>query len=279
MATSKWGVPAHPWREFPAGLSVWDWSSFVEWADTRADPRVGDWPLMSSIWPTVFLSVAYLVMVYGGKAVMRDRPAFQLNGAMVVYNVIVAASNAWMFFGLVSELIAHDYKFICNEVDYSPRGTRTAWLVYCYYLSKLVDFTDTAFMVLRRKFDQASFLHVYHHVAMFLIWWLAVKFCAGGDGVAGPVFNTFVHAVMYTYYLATSLKIHIPGKKYLTQLQMTQLFSVMSYSVAGIVLDCKYPHWTQYAQALFLLSLLYLFLAFYRGAYSRAKKRPSKKNL
>merc|ERR1712146_313738 len=102
-----------------------------------------------------------------------------------------------------------------------------------YYMSKLVDFSDTVFMVLRKKFDQASFLHVYHHVAMFLIWWLAVKFCAGGDGIAGPTFNTFVHAVMYTYYLATSFGVKIPGKRYLTQLQMTQLFSVTMHSASA----------------------------------------------
>merc|ERR1719238_595689 len=215
-------------------------------------------------------------MVYGGKWLMRDRPAFSLKGPMIFYNLVVATSNAWMFYGLVSELLAHDYKLICNEVDYSERGTRVAFFVYCYYMSKLIDFSDTAFMVLRRKFDQASFLHVYHHVAMFFIWWFAVKFCAGGDGIAGPVFNTFVHAVMYTYYLGTSLGVTIPGKRYLTQLQMTQLFCVTMHSVLVIVLDCKYPHWTQYAQIAFLMSLLYLFWQFYKGAYKgKSGKRKS----
>jgi elongation of very long chain fatty acids protein 4 len=254
-------------------MSIWDVDQIVEWAKTRADPRVEDWPLMHSVWPTVWLSVAYLIMVYGGKWYMHNRPAYSLQGPMILYNVIVASTNAWMFYGFVSEIIAHGYKPICNEVDYSAAGTRTAWLVYCYYMSKLVDFTDTAFMVLRRKFDQASFLHVYHHVAMFLIWWFAVKFCAGGDGIAGPLFNTFVHAVMYTYYLATSLKVHIPGKRYLTQLQMTQLFSVTMHSVLCVALDCKYPHWTQYSQILFLMSLLYLFWAFYKGAYKKGGSR------
>lgn len=269
MAAPTWAVPAHPWRELPPGVSVWQPKVFLEWAASRTDPRVADWPLMQSMWPTIYLSVAYLVFVYGGKAVMKNRQAFDLKGPMVVYNFIVASTNAWMFYGFVSEIITHGYGPICNEVDYSSTGTRTAWLVYCYYMSKLVDFTDTVFMVLRRKFDQASFLHVYHHVAMFLIWWLAVKFCAGGDGIAGPTFNTFVHAVMYTYYLATSFGIRIPGKRYLTQLQMTQLFSVTMHSVLCVALDCRYPHWTQYAQIAFLMSLLYLFLQFYRGAYKK----------
>lgn len=269
--------PAAPWRQLPEGVSVFDVEAFLDWAYSRSDPRVADWPLMQSIWPTLWLCAAYLLFVVVGKRMMRDREAFDLKGAMVIYNVIIASTNAWMFVRFVQEIIKHKYSWVCNEVDYSDNGTEVAWLVYCYYVSKVIDFSDTAFMILRRKFDQASFLHVYHHVAMFLIWWMAVKWCAGGDGIAGPVFNTFVHAVMYTYYLGTALGVHIPGKRYLTQLQITQLFSVTCHSILSIAFDCRYPQWTMYAQAAFLLSLLYLFVVFYRNAYKKGKTRKASK--
>ena len=262
------------WRQLPTGVDpIAHWPGFVAWLDSRGDPRVADWPLMQSIWPTLALCVAYLVLVYGGMALMRNREPFGLKGAMTVYNVVVASSNGWMFYRIVSGMLRHGYKPICNSVNYGAEEEDIAFVIYCYYLSKLVDFTDTFFMVLRKKFDQASFLHVYHHASMFVIWWMAVKWAAGGDGLAGPLLNTFVHAVMYTYYLCTTLGIHIPGKKYLTQLQMSQMAFVIVHSTSSLVLDCQYPHWTLYAQIIFLLSLLVLFWKFYKGAYKGKKPK------
>ena len=40
---------------------------------------------------------------------------------------------------------------------------------------------DTVFFVLRKKNNQISFLHVYHHATMFPIWWMGIKWVAGGQ--------------------------------------------------------------------------------------------------
>ena len=40
---------------------------------------------------------------------------------------------------------------------------------------------DTVFFVLRKKNNQISFLHVYHHATMFPIWWIGIKWVAGGQ--------------------------------------------------------------------------------------------------
>jgi elongation of very long chain fatty acids protein 4 len=199
---------------------------------------------------------------------------------MIVYNVVVIGINLYLLVGFLVEIFRQNYKLVCNAVDYSDDGLPMARLVYLYYVSKAFDYCDTVFIVLRKKFDQLSFLHVYHHVSMFFIWYAAVKWSAGGDGIAGPLCNSFIHVVMYMYYLGASLKIKIPGKKYLTQLQMVQFFVVIGHSTASIALDCPYPHWTLYAQILFLLSLFALFLNFYVKAYrdgqGEGKKKPAK---
>ena len=41
---------------------------------------------------------------------------------------------------------------------------------------------DTIIFILRKKNDQVSFLHVYHHATMFSLWWIGVKWVAGGQG-------------------------------------------------------------------------------------------------
>jgi len=43
---------------------------------------------------------------------------------------------------------------------------------YLFYISKLLEFADTMLMVLRKKTEQVTFLHVFHHSTMFPIWWI-----------------------------------------------------------------------------------------------------------
>ena len=47
-------------------------------------------------------------------------------------------------------------------------------------MSKLVELLDTVIFIVRRKNDQITFLHVFHHASMFALWWIGVKWVAGG---------------------------------------------------------------------------------------------------
>lgn len=42
-------------------------------------------------------------------------------------------------------------------------------LMYIFYLSKVLDFCDTFFIVMGKKWKQLSVLHVYHHVTVFFV--------------------------------------------------------------------------------------------------------------
>ena len=57
--------------------------------------------------------------------------------------------------------------------------------LWWYFVSKGVEYLDTVFFILRKKNNQVSFLHVYHHCTMFTLWWIGIKWVAGGQG-EGP---------------------------------------------------------------------------------------------
>ena len=59
------------------------------------------------------------------------------------------------------------------------------------------DFQDTIFFALRGKYDHLSFLHIYHHCSMFLLWWIGCAYMAGGAAVPCTVINSSIHVVMY----------------------------------------------------------------------------------
>ena len=62
------------------------------------DPRVDDWMLMSSPWPTVGLCAAYYVFVrFIGPAFMKGKPSFDVQKLMFAYNFLQTLFSLWIF--------------------------------------------------------------------------------------------------------------------------------------------------------------------------------------
>lgn len=63
------------------------------------DPRVNDWAMMSSPFPTVAicLSYAYFSRVLGPK-LMENRKPFDLRGILIMYNLIQTLFSSWIFY-------------------------------------------------------------------------------------------------------------------------------------------------------------------------------------
>lgn len=69
-----------------------------------------------------------------------------------------------------------------------------------------------------------STLHVIHHGVMPFSVWMGMKFAPGGHSTFFALLNTFVHIVMYFYYMVAAMgpqyQKYIWWKKYLTSMQM-----------------------------------------------------------
>lgn len=79
------------------------------------------------------------------------------------------------------------------------------WL---FALSKVFEFGDTVFIILRKT--PLSFLHCYHHVTVCIYTWYALT---SKPSALSPWFggmNSTVHTFMYTYYAfrASGYKLH-----------------------------------------------------------------------
>ena len=60
------------------------------------DVRLRDWPLMSSIWPTVIIVICYVLFIIFGQQWMKKRQAFELRDFMFVYNLIQVVLCAYI---------------------------------------------------------------------------------------------------------------------------------------------------------------------------------------
>lgn len=76
--------------------------------------------------------------------------------------------------------------------------------------------------MLRKKDNQLSFLHVYHHSTMFIFSWIGTKYVPGGSAFLPALINSFVHVLMYFYYELAAIQCTqiLKYKKYVTAIQL-----------------------------------------------------------
>ncbi|KYM83921.1 Elongation of very long chain fatty acids protein 7 [Atta colombica] len=169
------------------------------------------------------------------------------------------------------------FNYFCEPIDYSdtPKARQITILVWDYFMLKLLDLMDTIFFVLRKRQNQITFLHLYHHIGILIAAWGAVKWLPGGHIAFLGFFNTFVHIIMYTHYLLASMKINTSlWKKHITQLQLVQFFVItLHYLQLTWVENCGFPLWPIYVMVPQNLFMIMLFGDFYYKTYM--KKKPT----
>lgn len=248
----------------------------------KRDPRVDGWLLMSSPFPTLLICAAYIYFVKSlGPRLMKNRAPFELRKTIIAYNVVQVVFSIWIVYkGLVHAWL-YRYSLRCQPLDYSddPDELIVVQLCWWYFFCKFTEFLDTIFFVLRKKFDQITNLHVIHHSLMPAATWWGVKFTPGGHGTFFGLLNTFVHIVMYTYYLLAAMgpkyQKYLWWKQHLTTLQMVQFITVFIHTAQIFFTDCNYPKINAYIMCFNSLMFLGLFSNFYIQAYIKRKRLPA----
>jgi len=252
------------------------------------DKRTDGWFLMDSIWPTVLLCLGYVILVkYFGPWYMRDRPAMQFKKILVAYNAFQVVFSAWQFYEFGMGGWFGSYNLRCQPVDRTDneQANRMVRVLWWYYISKISEFFDTIFFVFRKKSEHVSFLQVFHHGVMPLNAWAAAKFAPTGHCTLIGFTNTFIHTLMYFYYMMAAMgpqyQKFLWWKKYLTHFQMIQFVIVFVHSMQLFFIPCDVPIAFAWLTVFHTAAFLFLFLDYYRKAYSKytsSKKGHSKNN-
>lgn len=242
-----------------------------------ADPRTQDFFLIGSPWGCLGLVVFYLYFVRDlGPSIMAKRKPFKLDRVVQIYNAVQIVLCSYVFYKAIQLAWLRNYRFVCSPVDYSytPEALEIIRVVWLYFMLKVLDLFDTVFFILRKKRNHVSFLHVYHHAGMAIGTWATTKFLPGGHFIFLGTVNSFVHVVMYTYYLATSLRFYKPWwKKYVTQLQLTQFcLLLLHFVLLGWAKDCGFPQWPAAVMIPQNIFMLILFGDFYYKTYIKKPK-------
>lgn len=246
------------------------------------DQRVhSNYPLMSGgPIPIIMIvsSYVYFVRVLG-PSWMKQREAMDLKWTIRIYNIFMSLVNLYVFYRV--SMLTHfglDY-FGCKQVGKTRVDDELVSVAFLYFATKIVELLDTIFFILRKKYNQASNLHVFHHGFIAICVWIYFKIAPGGSSVLFPYLNVGVHSVMYGYYfLATykSMQRHLWWKRHLTEAQIVQfVMSMVHFSFQGLS-SCQYPPALAIIGFFFNFVFFVLFCDFYYHAYIKARPASAK---
>ncbi|XP_050443777.1 elongation of very long chain fatty acids protein 4-like isoform X2 [Adelges cooleyi] len=236
--------------------------------------------MVNSVWTTIVIILCYYLTIWLLPKYMKNRSPFNLKIIMLVYNGLMVVVNSFIVVELALMSTKLNYSWTCQPITYVDENAelRIAKAIWLYYMSKLVEFLDTIFFILRKKDNQLTFLHVYHHSTMFLIIWLAIKYIPGGSAFLPILVNSFVHVVMYTYYALAIAYGNIFSKFriYITSIQMAQFLMGFILGTNAIFNGCQWPLWLRCVFLFYVITMLILFGDFYRKNY--IKKASAREN-
>lgn len=153
--------------------------------DSLIEPWVffGESPL-----PLMGVFAVYFTCLKIGPKLMENKKPFKLKTVIRLYNIVQIVGCT--YFAFISS-----YRF-----NYSL--TKSLWkcetndmyiknyegiveifnLNWLFFWLRMIELLETMFFILRKKQEQVSFLHVYHHVSTLIFIYLANRYSAGEFG-------------------------------------------------------------------------------------------------
>lgn len=247
--------------------------ALLEWARPEGwitSPLV-DYPY-TDFQTAAYIAIGYLCFVFFGSLIMKNiEPVKGLYGVKFLYNVTQVMLCSYMCIEAGVQAWKAGYPVV--GCPFNKESPPLGFILYVFYMSKILDFLDTVFIILEKRFNQLSFLHVYHHTSIFLFYWLNVQVGYDGDIYLTIVLNGLIHTIMYTYYFVSMHTKDIWWKSALTMGQMIQ-FCLMNMQALYLIYTpgVVYPRNITIAYLFYILTLLFLFANFFIKSYIFKKK-------
>ncbi|XP_025997308.1 elongation of very long chain fatty acids protein 4 [Solenopsis invicta] len=265
-------------------LSIMNCLQQVSYSWTKEiDLRVIDLPLVASSYKVPLIIFIYLYFVLGcGPKFMKNKPPYELKTFMYLYNITQIFANTWLIYDII-EAGLFSSKLICPSIDFSydympMRLTRSIWY---YFLLKIWDLVETGIFVLRKKSNQVSGLHLYHHVSTLSLTWICMRYYAIAPVLIVCITNNLIHVTMYIYYFLTTCGPTVQKtaafiKQWITTVQMIQFVVLMMYVIHPFIVGCKVgtdcTKWMMMIAIIDIAINFFNFHNFYQSSYKKNKK-------
>ncbi|GAB65773.1 GNS1/SUR4 domain containing protein [Plasmodium cynomolgi strain B] len=216
----------------------------------------------------LLISLLYIPAVLVLQRVMKKRKEIEAKALKVAWNVCLSMLS------LIGVLLILTYdpnvlkSIILEETEYRPE---TRAVITIFTLTKIVEYGDTVFLILKKKL---TFLHSYHHLSVVIYCLYSQKELVSHAHYF-VFLNLIVHTIMYFYFgfIYIVPKILYKVRQFITCLQIIQMFIGIFISYYAIK-NVDNPIYVKNAIASLVLYLTYaiLFLNFYFNNYCKNVK-------
>lgn len=93
---------------------------------------------MSTFKETAIALVAYYIIIFGGRELMKNRPAFKLNALFMIHNFYLTAISATLLALFIEQLLPTLYRHGLFFTICDHQGGWTQPLIVLYYVSDLL---------------------------------------------------------------------------------------------------------------------------------------------
>jgi hypothetical protein len=187
----------------------------------------------------------------------------------IIHNIALVSFSAYIFTSLSQILYKDGIVFQSNYYFQNPQFDR---IIYLFYISKYYEFFDTFLLYLNNK--TPIFLQKYHHIGAVLSWHLMYVYKVDVVWMA-TFLNSFVHTIMYSYYLGCLLKINQVRviKRYITSIQLCQFFILyVNFYLYRPPIETWFNYYIIIFFALYGVGVICLFGLFYYNNYIYKKE-------
>lgn len=236
---------------------------------------------MNSVFPLLTAFAIYLWLVFKVlPKFMESRKPFNLLMPIRCYNIFqIVACTYFILKGHVHGF-SFDITFKCIQMKDNDIISKDLMeilkLQHLFVYLRLLEFLETIFFVLRKKSNQVSMLHVYHHMSTVALLWLHIKFSGGFmDAYLGAV-NSAVHVIMYSYYFLSSFKQFVKFtnyvKPFLTAIQIIQLVVLFGQCIVALLPGCNASK-VFAVQLANIAFLIFMFVKFFIKSNKKSNKK------
>ncbi|XP_011634278.1 elongation of very long chain fatty acids protein AAEL008004-like [Pogonomyrmex barbatus] len=213
---------------------------------------------------------------------MKNRPPYKLKNFILLYDFIQIVINAWFVMEFISAGVFTKYIPTCSNSNFDASdATKILNMIWGIIPLKLFDYVETCVFVLRKKQNQVSILHVYHHVSNVIFVWYFLKYTLDERAAYIAYINCAVHVIMYIHYFMTAWNPKLQRmilfiKPFITRLQMVQFVAIILIMIQSFDPKCHMSKQNKKIAFMFIINVLiflYLFYDFYKKNYIKASKQ------
>jgi hypothetical protein len=148
-------------------------------------PFIENWIFFGSPVPLLVIFIIYFAILKFGPIYMKNRPAYKLKNVIRFYNLIqifsctlfsILASYGWGY-----SMFEAAFQCVLRFEDHIETLDEMIYiftLYWYFFLVRLIELFETVFFVLRKKQEQISFLHVYHHTSTLVFLYILNRYSA-----------------------------------------------------------------------------------------------------